>query len=419
MKKPKKALELTKFLFLVLLSFQLSGSQRRDSVSLSPEGRTSVCAAREDCVVSGFVMGESVNATGQSPPFDCQSCPSSASKVGTLLTNYLKNPGAYRRDTAFAMSALVQKQHKLFAKFISPQVRNTIECASGAEELFEGKVFQGAAFFCDVRGFTRICESNEPALVMRFLNEYFSKVIEIISKYGGVVDKIIGDEVFALFLTDDEDEETSFSEKIASSCDCAVASALEVSRMVSGFEFQELNLDAVGGSIENGIGIHSGQMVGGLIGSAERCDFTFIGDVINVASRLQGLNKEFSSELSKNIIVSQEVYDSLSSQYQRMFSFLSHSELRGRQNSITTFGITAATPQPLPWAFRPNMVLSRKSLDAFNSTAVIVPSTLQFPPGTVMRPPTALKRKKEVPFWKKVLCCCRYVECCQSDSDED
>jgi adenylate cyclase len=133
--------------------------------------------------------------------------------------------------------------------------------------------------FSDIRGFTALSEVSAPETVVTMLNGYFSRQVGVIFAHGGTLDKFMGDAIMAFWGAPVATEDHAAR---------AVAAALAMSAALD-----ELRggLGDIGAGLEIGIGIHSGSAVVGLIGSAERLDYTAIGDTVNLASRVEGLTK--------------------------------------------------------------------------------------------------------------------------------
>lgn len=157
--------------------------------------------------------------------------------------------------------------------------------------------------FSDVRGFTSMSETLPPEVVVSQLTEYLDRMVGVIFKHDGAVDKFIGDAVMAAWgrLRDDQAEEYLKSDAVA-----AVAAALEMRRELAalnaswkGREIQELQI---------GIGIHQGEAIVGELGSG-KAEFTAIGDNVNLASRLEGATKEYGTDLIISDAVHRRVKD--------------------------------------------------------------------------------------------------------------
>lgn len=138
-----------------------------------------------------------------------------------------------------------------------------------------------AILFSDIRSFTSMSEKSSPEEIVEFLNDYFTLWDEAVAANGGWIDKFIGDAVMAVF------DKGAEAENAASAISCA-------NRV-----FDRLPLVRKGIFSEGkiGIGIHSGELLMGDVGSASRRNYTVIGDTVNAASRLEGLCKEYGASL--------------------------------------------------------------------------------------------------------------------------
>ena len=125
----------------------------------------------------------------------------------------------------------------------------------------------------DLRGFTPLAETKDPEELTQLLNAYFAEMVAAVNAHGGMVDKFIGDAVMAVFgLGGDEDHALK-----------AVRCAIEMRSRLENFNSERCE----GDKLRNGIGLHSGEVVAGLIGSPDRLEFTVIGGAVNVAARLE------------------------------------------------------------------------------------------------------------------------------------
>lgn len=146
--------------------------------------------------------------------------------------------------------------------------------------------------FTDIRGFTTLCEGRSPTDVINILDRYLGIETKIILANGGDVDKYVGDEMMAFF---------SGPNKEINAC----KAAMEIRKAMR----KEQEKDQKEGTqpISMGIGINSGKVVFGPVGSSTRKDFTSIGDTVNLAARLEGANKEYGSKT----IISEAVFEQL------------------------------------------------------------------------------------------------------------
>ncbi len=172
-------------------------------------------------------------------------------------------------------------------KFVSKQTVDYVQRASAMGVKLGGERKTATVFFSDVRGFTAFSEKVEPEKVVAMLNSILSRQAAVVKKYGGDIDKYVGDELVAVFQ----------GELMVKN---AVLCSLEIQEMMKS------NQDLIGDDIAIGIGINTGEMVMGAMGSEERMDFTVIGDAVNLGARLcsaAGRGEVIVSEFSARYIL--------------------------------------------------------------------------------------------------------------------
>lgn len=182
----------------------------------------------------------------------------------------------YRNATAEKKSAFFRSA---VALFVGKQVARHLDESQHLG--LTGKRQMVTILFTDIRGFTAFCEEKDPALVVDLLNEYMGCMVSIIHKHHGHVNKFIGDGILAVFCDDDLHGQpgTHPLDHAARATRCAI----EMVTMPHAFK--------------TGAGLHSGPVVIGNVGSAEKMEFTVLGDTVNLASRLESMNKEQKSKL--------------------------------------------------------------------------------------------------------------------------
>ncbi|WP_031336433.1 adenylate/guanylate cyclase domain-containing protein [Rhodopseudomonas sp. B29] len=167
----------------------------------------------------------------------------------------------------------------LFGQHVSPQVVDRL-LSTGASG--EGEVRKVVVMFADFRNFTGGARERAPDQVVARLDEAFAILVEILDRHGGIVNKFLGDGFLALFGAPIEDADAASQ---------AVAAARE---MIAAMHSHN---DGHDWPLRIGIGIHTGDVVVGNVGSPRRKEYTVIGDTVNFASRLESLNKEFGTQL--------------------------------------------------------------------------------------------------------------------------
>ena len=178
-------------------------------------------------------------------------------------------------DNAMSHQKIAQQalQRSALERFLSPEVAEMV--VANPDIRLGGVNQKVTVMFADIRGFTPMSEKLEPEVVVEILNEYFTRVTDVIFDYGGTLDKYIGDAVMAVF-----------GAPISKGNDAAnaVNAAIQIQRLLI-----ELNRDAATRrwpELRVGIGINTGIVTAGNIGSPRRIDYTVIGDTVNTASRL-------------------------------------------------------------------------------------------------------------------------------------
>ncbi len=178
-----------------------------------------------------------------------------------------------------------RKVKGLFGRYVSRDVFQQLLSDPALAEL-GGRRREMTVLFSDIRGFTAHSEKGEAEDIVATLNEYFSRMVDIVFKHQGTLDKFVGDMVMALFGAPLNDP---------SHADHAVEAALE---MVAELRALNAGWTAEGKPpLDIGIGINSGDMIAGNIGSRAIMSYTVIGDAVNLGSRLESLNKEYGTRI--------------------------------------------------------------------------------------------------------------------------
>ena len=170
-----------------------------------------------------------------------------------------------------------------FGKYVGPEVRDEILSGRAAPA---GGQCEVSILFADLRDFSTWVESSPPEEVVTGLNAYFTEMDAAIRAHGGLVLQFIGDEIEAVFGAPQSDPLHA---------DHAVAAALEMQTRLEAWNAGRRQRGER--TLRHGIGIHSGTVVAGNIGSSERMAYALVGDAVNVASRIEALNKHFGTEV--------------------------------------------------------------------------------------------------------------------------
>lgn len=194
-----------------------------------------------------------------------------AGSVGTTIKSHFQR--------ALVAASARDEVTNLFGQHVSPRVVEQL-LAIGAAELREMR--RVCVMFVDIRSFTAAARSRTPAEVVERLDAVFEILVDAVDRHNGIVNKFLGDGLLAIFGAPIDDP-------------LEAANAVEAAREM----LSAIDASNVGNSwpIRLGIGIHIGQAVAGTVGSPRRKEYTVIGDTVNLASRLESLNKEVGSQL--------------------------------------------------------------------------------------------------------------------------
>ncbi|TAE59247.1 MAG: adenylate/guanylate cyclase domain-containing protein [Nostocales cyanobacterium] len=213
-----------------------------------------------------------------------------------LTINPLTNPeGGVRGGLVVLEDISREKRLKsTMYRYLTPHVAEQV-MALGDDSLMVGERKEVTVLFSDIRGYTTLTENLGAAEVVSLLNQYFETMVESVFQYEGTLDKFIGDALMAVFgaplpLTENHAWR-------------AIQSALDMRQRLK--EFNQRRVVQSQPKIHIGIGISSGEVVSGNIGSRKRMDYTVIGDGVNLSSRLEGVTKEYGCD----IIISEFTYN--------------------------------------------------------------------------------------------------------------
>ena len=211
-----------------------------------------------------------------------------------------------------------EKIRETFGRYVDESVAATILRRQGEAS---GEIGEATILFTDIVGFTTIAEYFAPTELVAALNQYLETVLEPIRAHGGVVNTFIGDGLFA-----------SFNMPLACpdhAC-AAVQAAIDIQRATGGRTFGDYGV-----ALATRVGISTGPVIGGSVGAGQRMSYTLLGDTVNLAARLEALNKEHGTR----ILVSQSTRDACAERF--AFTPLGTVAVRGRSEQIAVF-----TPDP-------------------------------------------------------------------------
>jgi adenylate cyclase len=227
-------------------------------------------------------------------------------------------------DLAYAFNRMAEdlelkeKIKDSFGRYVTPEIVEMILTNPNGEWMKGSKV-EATVLFADIRGFTTIAENKDPQAVLDLLNDYLTQVTDAVIKHGGHLNKFAGDEAMAVFGAPLSDP---------AHAEAAVKAALEIQKSIaevnSKREKDRLHLAV-------GIGVNSGEVVAGNLGSSKRMEYTVIGDNVNVAARLTSIAK------GGEILITKRTYDAIQNKDGLKVDERGMAPVRGRKKGITVY----------------------------------------------------------------------------------
>ena len=211
------------------------------------------------------------------------------------------------------------------SRFVPQEVAQKVIQSEEGATTGKGEVGEATILFTDIEGFTSISETLTPTQLIEALNRYFSLIAQPISQYGGVISQFQGDAVLATFNMPKVDQNHASN---------AVRAALSIQSILQGKEFGD------GVAFNTRVGINTGRVVGGLVGSGDRVGYTVHGADVNLTARLEQLNKDYDTR----IIVSQSTVSNISAG-EFNFQELGEVVVRGLNQPVTIYTLESEAPQ--------------------------------------------------------------------------
>jgi len=200
--------------------------------------------------------------------------------------------------------------------------------------------------FSDIRCFTELSEEMTPKENFDFINHYLGYMEPVIRKNNGFIDKFIGDSIMALFHE---------------SVDDALDAAIEMRQTLEQFNTDRIDLGKA--TIDSGIGIHTGNLMLGVVGGEGRIDGTVISDAVNLASRLEGLTKIYHT----SIIISEDTLIKLNNPGKYNFRFLDIARVKGKKEAVYIFEVLDGEPEEIRILKTETKGLFGKGIEAYKN----------------------------------------------------
>jgi adenylate cyclase len=225
--------------------------------------------------------------------------------------------GAYVAD-------FLERRHirKSLGEYVDREVANQIV---DQDESLKGERREVSVFFTDVRNYTTLCEGLPPEKVVGSLNELFAMMGRVIARRRGCIVDFVGDAVLAVFGAPKDNPNHAWD---------AVQAAVEVQKELDALNEKWQKRDIP--SLQIGVGVHSGQVQAGIVGTGKRKKFGVTGDTVNTGSRVEGLNKE----LATSILITRETLDKVDGRFdvQRRGEV----KVKGREKPVEVFEVLGA-----------------------------------------------------------------------------
>ena len=222
-------------------------------------------------------------------------------------------------ETFQHLAAGVKRKNQVEAalsRYVSPQVAQQV-LANDAGGALGGNCVTGSVLFCDIVGFTELSETREPGEVAELLNDYFGYFAMAAESCGGTVDKFIGDCIMIVFGVPDEDPHHALH---AMTCGMLIQ---QLTRRIN--QLRQARHQA---TVMLRVGISSGPMLAGNLGSADRMQYTVVGDTVNVAARLCGVAEP------GGVLITQAMLASGQPGHAHHYAYRGSAELRGRREGV-------------------------------------------------------------------------------------
>ncbi|HAY34443.1 MAG TPA: adenylate/guanylate cyclase domain-containing protein [Ignavibacteria bacterium] len=262
-------------------------------------------------IVSAYGDMENIRIAMNRGAFDFITKPINFEDLSTTIEKTLK----YVSQIKDSLKAI--KENNILKLYVDETVINFMSGHEYESSLMVSENIEATVAFIDICGFTSISENESPDKVVNLLNSYFDVIVKEIISQGGYIDKFIGDAIMAVFRDDYH-------------TDRAIDACLSVREKIKSIPVSSENISF---KPKVAIGINSGEMISGNIGSASlrRLDYTVIGDVVNTAQRLQ------SAAASDQILISERVYEKI----KESFNCLKRGEvkLKNKSNPVSIYEV--------------------------------------------------------------------------------
>ncbi len=241
--------------------------------------------------------------------------------ISILMVTTILAIALHRARGLLVQSVVDSTAARDLSRFVPTEVAQQLKSSDHEMIAGEGEVRQTTVLFADVEKFTALCESMSPTELITTLNEFCIAVAEPIEHFGGVINQFQGDAILASFNLPKADDDHAAN---------AVRAAIAIQKILASRTFGD------GLRFRSRIGVNTGVVVGGLVGTSDRLSYTVLGDDVNLAARLEQLNKQYGTQ----ILVSESTYR-LAGPDDFSFQRIGAVKVRGRKADTTIYNVDA------------------------------------------------------------------------------
>jgi adenylate cyclase len=265
-----------------------------------------------------------------------------------LTVNPLTNPEGQVRGGLLVLEDISQEKRmkSTLYRYMTPGVAERVMALG--DDLMKGERKEVTVLFSDIRGYTTLTENLEADKVVEMLNAYFETMVEAVFNFEGTLDKFIGDALMAVF---------GAPLPLKNHAWAAIQSALDMRQRL--VRFNRERVDTKQPEIRIGIGISSGEVVSGNIGSQRKMEYTVIGDGVNLSSRLEGVTKEYGCD----IVLSEFTYAVCKDKI--WVRELDRTQVKGKQRAVNLYELIDSRDRPLDAATEDFLGLYAAARDAY------------------------------------------------------
>ena len=268
-----------------------------------------------------------------------------------LTVNPLTNPEGGVRGGLLVLEDISQEKRMktTLYRYMTPGVAERV-MALGEDMLMRGERREVTVLFSDIRGYTTLSENLEADKVVELLNAYFETMVEAVFTYEGTLDKFIGDAIMAVYGAPLPLQNHAWA---------AVQSALDMRHRLAIFNTERLRQNQP--EVRIGIGISSGEVVSGNIGSQRKMEYTVIGDGVNLSSRLEGVTKQYGCD----IVLSEHTYELCEDMI--WVRELDKTRVKGKTRPVSIYELVDFKSNPLDQATQDFLALYQEGRKAYTS----------------------------------------------------